>query len=108
MADFDVLDVRLHGASIGTLTRVGRDRIIFAFDSSYIDDPGRATLSLSFKDPFGHLITDIPPTRTWAHPFFSNLLPEGPLREFLARSAGIDPRREFPLLAALGEDLPEP
>ena len=48
-------------------------------------------LSLAFRDPFGHLVTDIPPTRTWAPPFFSNLLPEGPLREYLARGAGIDP-----------------
>ena len=106
MADFDVLDVRLHGRSIGTLTRLGRDRIVFAFDPGYTDDPQRATLSLSFKDPFGHLITDIPPTRTWAPPFFANLLPEGPLREYLARAAGIDPRQEFPLLATLGQDLP--
>lgn len=106
MADFEVLDVRLHGESVGTLTRLGRDRIVFAFDPAYTDDPGRATLSLSFLDPFGHQVTDIPPTRTWAHPFFSNLLPEGPLREYLARAAGIDPRREFPLLAALGLDLP--
>lgn len=106
MADFDVLDVRLHGTSIGTLTRLGHDRIVFAFDPAYIDDPRRPTLSLSFLDPFDHPITDIPPTRTRAHPFFSNLLPEGPLREYLARAAGIDPRREFPLLAALGLDLP--
>ena len=106
MADYAVLDVRLHGESIGTLTRLGRDRIVFAFDPGHADDPARATLSLSFQDPFGHLITDIPPTRTWAPPFFSNLLPEGPLRDYLARSAGIDPRREFPLMAALGQDLP--
>lgn len=106
MADYDVLDVRLHGESIGTLTRLGRDRIVFAFDPGYADDRERAVLSLSFRDPFGHLVTDIPPTRTWAPPFFSNLLPEGPLREYLARGAGIDPRREFRLLAALGLDLP--
>ena len=106
MADYAVLDVRLHGESIGTLTRLGRDRIVFAFDPGHADDPARATLSLSFQDPFGHLITDIPPTRTSAPPYFSNLLPEGPLREYLARGAGIDPRREFPLLTALGQDLP--
>lgn len=106
MADFEVLDVRLHGRSIGALTRLGRDRIVFALDPAYIDDPWRATLSLSFLDPFDHPVTDIPPTRTRAHPFFSNLLPEGPLREYLARAAGVDPRREFPLLAALGLDLP--
>lgn len=106
MADVDILDVRLHGESIGTLTRVGHDRIVFGFDPAYIDDPRRATLGLAFRDAFGDLVTDIPATRTWAHPFFSNLLPEGPLREYLARAAGIDPRAEFQLLAALGEDLP--
>ena len=106
MADYEVLDVRLHGDSVGTLTRLGRDRIVFAFDPRHADDPARTTLSLSFHDPFDHLVADIPPTRTLAPPFFSNLLPEGPLRDYLARGAGIDPRREFPLLAALGQDLP--
>lgn len=106
MADLGVLDVRLHGQSIGTLTRIGRDQIVFGFDRAYIDDRQRPTLSLSFRDPFGGLITDIEPTRMWTHPFFSNLLPEGPLREYLARAAGVDPRAEFALLSALGEDLP--
>jgi serine/threonine-protein kinase HipA len=39
-------------------------------------------------------------------PFFSNLLPEGPLRTYLAGQAGVNPEREFFLLAALGDDLP--
>ena len=39
-------------------------------------------------------------------PFFSNLLPEGPLRELLIRRAGIRRLDEFALLRALGEDLP--
>ena len=106
MADIDILDVRLHGESVGTITRLGRDRIVFGFDPRYADDPDRATLSLSLKDPFGRLVTDVTPTKIRAHPFFSNLLPEGSLREFMARSAGIDPEREFALLGALGEDLP--
>ena len=106
MAEVAVLDVRLHGRSIGALTRLGRERIVFGFDPGYVDDPDRATLSLSFRDPFGGVVTDFAPTRRWAHPFFSNLLPEGSLREYLARAAGIDPQAEFELLAALGEDLP--
>lgn len=106
MVDIAVLDIRLHGRSIGTLTRLRRDRIVFGFDPHYADDPERATLSLSFRDPFGGLVTDFAPTTTWVHPFFSNLLPEGSLREYLARAAGIDPRAEFELLKALGEDLP--
>ena len=106
MADLDILDVRLHGEPVGTLTRLGRDRIVFGFDPGHVHDPERYTLSLSFKSPFGGLVTDIAPTRTQAPPFFSNLLPEGSLREFLARSAGIAPQLDFLLLATLGEDLP--
>ncbi len=39
-------------------------------------------------------------------PFFSNLLPEGHLRQYLAKQAGVHPDREFFLLWALGRDLP--
>jgi len=39
-------------------------------------------------------------------PFFSNLLPEGHLRTYLAKLAGVKPEREFFLLAVLGADLP--
>jgi serine/threonine-protein kinase HipA len=38
--------------------------------------------------------------------FFSNLLPEGHLRDYLAARAGVKPQREFFLLAVLGADLP--
>jgi serine/threonine-protein kinase HipA len=44
--------------------------------------------------------------RTRLLPFFSNLLPEGALRDYLARKAGVHPGREFFLLRALGRDLP--
>lgn len=106
MPDLDILDVRLHGEPVGTLTRLGRDRIVFGFGAGYLEDADRPTLSLSFVDAFGRVATDVAPTRVHAPPFFSNLLPEGSLREYLARSAGIDPRLEFPLLGALGDDLP--
>ena len=39
-------------------------------------------------------------------PFFSNLLPEGHLRDYLAERAGVNPKREFFLLWVLGRDLP--
>ncbi len=39
-------------------------------------------------------------------PFFSNLLPEGCLRTYLAKRGGIKPAREFKLIELLGEDLP--
>ena len=106
MAEVAVVDVLLHGAPVATLTRLGDDRILFAFNEGYIADENRPTLGLGFKDRLGDLITDFRPTRTRALPFFSNLLPEGHLRTYLAERAGVNPEREFFLLRALGEDLP--
>ena len=106
VADVDLLEVRLHGKPIGTLNRLSDDRVAFAFSRDYIDDPGRDTLSLAFKDDLGGLLTDHPPTRPRLLPYFSNLLPEGALRDYLARRAGVKSQREFFLLWALGDDLP--
>lgn len=106
MTDVTVLDVLLHGAPVATLTRVSGDRMLFAFDEAFIADDNRPTLGLGFKDRLGELITDFRPTRTKALPFFSNLLPEGHLRAYLAERAGVNPEREFFLLRALGKDLP--
>lgn len=105
MADVTVLEVRLYGTPIGTLTRVGGDRTIFAFNDAYIDDDDRPVLGLAFKDALGQLITDVKPTRVRVPPFFSNLLPEGPLRDYLAERAGVHPSHEFFLLWVLGSDL---
>ncbi|MCK1734343.1 HipA domain-containing protein [Bradyrhizobium sp. 138] len=106
MPDVSVLDVLLYGEKIGTLTLVQGTRTLFAFNKTYIDNAERPTLSLSFKDQFGKLLTDIPPTNTRVPQFFANLLPEGPLRDYLAEQAGVNEKREFFLLWVLGQDLP--
>jgi len=106
MADSRFLTVRLHGKTIGSITHLGGDRTIFALEESYLADSNRPTLGLRFKDALGELIADFRPTQTKLIPFFSNLLPEGPLRRFLADRAGVHPDREFHLLRALGRDLP--
>ncbi len=106
MAEVEVLNVALQGRTIGALTHLGGDRTIFVFAEDYINDPARPTLGLFFKDEFGQLRTDFRPFQTQVMPFFSNLLPEGPLRSYLARKAGVNARREFQLLRALGQDLP--
>ena len=61
MPDVSVLNVHLHGRPIATLTHVQGNRNLFAFNQAYIDDPNRSTLSLSFKDQFGGLVTDFKP-----------------------------------------------
>jgi serine/threonine-protein kinase HipA len=106
MADVSVLEVLLHGTPIGTLTRVDGERVLFTFDDTYVADPDRPVLGLGFKDRFGGLITEFRPTQTRLLPFFSNLLPEGRMRTYLAERAGVNPTREFFLLRALGRDLP--
>jgi serine/threonine-protein kinase HipA len=106
MADVDLLDVRLHERVVGTITRLPDDKNVFVFDTTYVGDEERATLSLSFKDSFGALITQSRPTQTRLPPFFSNLLPEGALRDYLAGRAGVKPAREFFLAWVLGRDLP--
>ena len=106
MADVNVLDVLLHNEPIGTLTRVDGDRILFSFKDAYVADENRPVLGLGFKNRLGELITAFRPTRTRVLPFFSNLLPEGHLRTYLAERAGVKPVREFFLLWVLGLDLP--
>jgi len=102
----NALSVRLYGRHIGVITRLAGDRQFFAFEQDYIEDQKRPTLSLCFKGSTGGLVTDTRPTGRRVPPFFSNLLPEGHLREYLAKRADVNPEREFFLLAVLGADLP--
>jgi len=101
----DALAVRLHDQQIGVINRIA-DRQFFAFEQDYIDDSQRSTLSLSFKGRSGGLVTAVRPVSRRVPPFFSNMLPEGHLRTYLARLADVHPDREFFLLAVLGADLP--
>ena len=105
-ANVSVLNVLLQGVPIGTLTRVAGDRTLFAFNDAYTNDANRPVLSLGFKDHLGQLITDFKPVQTRVMPFFSNLLPEGRMRTYLAERASVNPQREFFLLWVLGKDLP--
>lgn len=106
MPNVSVLDVRLYEKPIGTLTHMGGDKTIFAFNDEYIQDENRPLLGLGFKGLAGELITEFRPYSTKLMPFFSNLLPEGELRKYLADQVGVDQVREFFLLWILGKDLP--
>jgi len=106
MIDASALDIFLHDSRIGTLARLDGDGSIFTFDEAYLAYDERPTLSLRYKDALGAII-DMPRSyRTRIEPFFSNLLPEGTLRDYLARRAGVNAIREYPLLTHLGRDLP--
>lgn len=100
------LRVLLHGRHIGTLTHLPDQRTVLSLGDDYVQDPERPTLSLSLKKSGGEVAAPSRPTRVKVPPYFSNLLPEGHLREYLAKRGGVKPEREFFLLWLLGEDLP--
>lgn len=102
-----ILNVKLNDAEVGTLTLLAGDKTLFAFAESYVANVSRPTLSLWFKTPMGELkTTEKIRGAATLPPFFSNLLPEGHLRDYLAKKANVKSGREFFLIAALGNDLP--
>lgn len=102
----DLLNVRLGEIIVGKLTLLTGDRAFFAFEEVYLSDANRPILSQSFFTQTGDLIPETRTIQTRLPPFFSNLLPEGHLRNYLAAKGGIKPSREFKLIELLGEDLP--
>lgn len=100
------LAVYLENRRIGIINRLAGDQYLFSFEQDYIDDPDRPTLSLSYKGQTGGLIAPTRPVRKRLPTFFSNLLPEGHLRAYLAKQADVNEERDFFLLAILGADLP--
>jgi serine/threonine-protein kinase HipA len=94
--------VKLNNFVVGELRRRSGDSWEFGFREDYRRLPSRPILGQLFEDDLErvHRSTLLLP------PFFSNLLPEGPLRELLARQAKVNEQREALLLDALGGDLP--
>lgn len=112
MADARVLKILLGDVLVGQLTGFQDGKNLFAFDESYISlGPGRPILSLSFNTPGDEEATErklreIYSSRIKLPPFFSNLLPESVLREFMVKRLKIHHDHEFDILAALGKSLP--
>jgi serine/threonine-protein kinase HipA len=101
------LEVRLGQTRVGALTHLGNEALIFSFDRAYVEaGSNRPTLSLGFKAADESLVEQTRPTRVRLPSFFSNLLPEAHLREYLAARGGVHPDREFFLIWLLGADLP--
>lgn len=96
------LEVYLGDVLVGVLRYVEGERSEFSFVDSYRDLPERPVLGQYFEDDLNKRYA----SRLRLIPFFSNLLPEGALRELLAGRAGVHPEREFFLIQELEEDLP--
>ncbi|MEO8735395.1 MAG: HipA N-terminal domain-containing protein [Edaphobacter sp.] len=101
-----VLEIRLGETLSATLTNLPNDQNLFAFDSNYIANKNRPVLSLSLYDAYRKLVPNVRPVTRRLPPFFSNLLPEGALRQFIAERGEVNAQREFFQLWLLGNDLP--
>ncbi len=112
MTDARVLKILLGEVLVGYLTGFQDGKNLFAFDDSYIDlGAGRPTLSLWAGTPGDEEATvrrlrEIHSSRMKLPPFFSNLLPEGVLRDYMVKHLKIHRDHEFDILAALGTSLP--
>lgn len=93
--------VLLGGRTVARLFARG-DYTWLEWQEGYWEDPHRPILGLRFEDD--------PRARVAAAlrlpPWFSNLLPEGRLREWVARDADVNEQRELRLLVRLGRGLP--
>ena len=96
------LRVLLGDLPVGRLTLDDAARCEFQLLESYRNGHPRPVLGQSFEDDLGARRRALSRLPAW----FSNLLPEGALRELVARDAGVEPAREFRLLEHLGHDLP--
>ncbi|WP_199832026.1 type II toxin-antitoxin system HipA family toxin [Streptomyces acidiscabies] len=93
--------VWLRNRHVGVLHQRG-DYTRLTFDVSYRDDPERPVLGLYFEE------TVLAPQSSALRipPWFSNLLPEGRVRDWVAEDRGVSVDREMELLAHVGRDLP--
>lgn len=94
-----VLDVYLVGAHVGKLYRPGSGRLAFEYDSTVaMEAAGELLLSASLPvraERFANAET---------RPFFEGLLPEGAVREQIARERGVSVENAFGLLAEIGAE----
>ena len=97
--DSPALDVYLVGAHVGQLYRPGSGRLTFEYDASTVKDcPGEPLLSASLPVQAERF------QNGQTRPFFDGLLPEGSVREQVARERGVSVQNSFGLLAEIGAE----
>lgn len=97
----DQFNVFLHNNLVGRLHR-REDVTRFIFDENYWQNPDRPVLGLYFEENRAAKYQSQLRLPSW----FSNLLPEGRLRQWIADARNASVQREMELLAQVGHDLP--
>lgn len=90
------LDVFLEGEPVGRLRLDEQRRFVFSYAREWLENPAAIPLSLALpmrREPYED---------DAARPFFANLLPEGELRNLVARRLGLSPLNDFALLEEIG------
>ncbi len=104
-----VLELALHGATVGFLAGYRDGRTILTFAPEFAANEARPTFSLITHPAFPkaeEIMAKPWVKRQKLHPALSNLLPEGALRDYLAQALKTHTDNEFELFAYLGQDLP--
>lgn len=93
------LDVYLAGRLVGHLTRPGSGRLAFQYAEEIVaESPRGIVLSASLPVEQARF------SNARARPFFEGLLPEGAIREQIARERGVSVSNAFGLLAEIGAE----
>ena len=104
-----VLELTLHGATVGYLAGYRDGRSVLTFTPDFTSNGARPTFSLVTNPAFpkaAEIMAKPWVKRQKLHPVLSNLLPEGALRGYLAQALKTHTDNEFELFAYLGQDLP--
>lgn len=104
-----VLKLSLHKQLVGYLASYSNVRNVFTFNEDFKNNQHRPTLSLITHPAFPKaekVMSEQWVKRHRLHPVFSNLLPEGVMRDLLTQELKIHRDDEFKMLAYLGDDLP--
>lgn len=91
-----MLDVYLHRDLVGQLLQDGQGRMLFKYADNWLEKPGAVPLSHSLplrKERF--------PEKA-CRGFFGGVLPEGNIRELVARNLGISARNDYAMLEQIG------
>lgn len=108
-SNISVLRLTLHGVEVGHLIGHDNGRNHLVFSESFIENEERPSLGLITHRKFPNSVSfmkGVRPRNQQLEPLLSNLLPEGALRELLAKRLRADFNHEFKMLAYLGNDLP--
>ncbi|MGO2134737.1 MAG: HipA N-terminal domain-containing protein [Marinobacter sp.] len=109
MDEMNVLKLTLHDRLVGYLAGFQNGRNVLSFAEEFTNDTNRPTFSLITHPAFSRAkaLMEEPWARNQRlHPVLSNLLPEGALRELIAKGLKVHVDNEFHILSYLGGDLP--